>query len=67
MIRDSALDRLALGIAGEIAAGDAAQGFEHTRRAGEGVLVKVEAESTAIAEGWVVLLHAADGGRGLQP
>src|SRR5580658_3187778 len=66
MIGDGALDRLTLGITGEIAAGNAAQGFEDTRRAGEGVLVEVEAEAAAVAEGRVVLLHAANGGGGLR-
>src|SRR5580658_8286571 len=66
MIGDGALDRLTLGITGEIAAGNAAQGFEDTRRAGEGVLVEVEAEAATVAEGRVVLLHAANGGGGLR-
>ena len=64
--RDAGFDGLALGIASEIAAGDAAEGFEHARRAGEGVLVEVEAEAAAVAERRVVLLDATDDRGGLR-
>ena len=43
------LDRLALRVAGEISAGDVAEGLKDTRRASEGVLVEVEAQSVAAA------------------
>jgi hypothetical protein len=58
---DTRFDGLAFRIAGEVAPGYAAERFDDARRAGECVLVEVEAKTAAIAEGWVVLLHATDG------
>jgi hypothetical protein len=57
-------DRLALGIAGESAGGDLCEGFADFGRAGEGVLVEVETEGVAAAEGRVILLHGLDAGAG---
>jgi hypothetical protein len=43
MFRDPALDWFPLGVACEIAAGDAAESLEHARRAGKGVFVEIKA------------------------
>ncbi len=50
-------DGFALGIAGEGAGRDFAEDFSHARRAGQGVLVEVEAEGVAAAKGRMVLHH----------
>ena len=57
---DDGFDGFALGIAGEVACGDAAQHFAHLGRAGKRVLVEVEAEGVAAAERRVILLHRPD-------
>ena len=54
---DDGLDRLALGIARETARGDAAEHLAHFGRAGDGVLVEVQAQRVAVAERRVILLH----------
>ena len=54
---DDGFDRLALGIAREIAGGDAAKHFAHLGRTGERVLVEVQAQRVAAAERRVILLH----------
>jgi hypothetical protein len=63
---EAGLDGFAFGIAGEVAARDSAKTFKDARRAGKGVLVKVEPEAGAVAERRVILLHAADGRGGLR-
>jgi hypothetical protein len=59
---DTRFDGFALGIAGQISARYFPKSFKNAGRAGESVLVEIEAEAAAIAEGRVVLLHATDGG-----
>ena len=59
---DDGLDRLALGIASEAAGGDCAEHFAHFGRAGERVLVEVEAQRVAAAERRVILLHGLHAG-----
>src|ERR1700691_948438 len=67
MLRDRALYWFALWIAGQVAARDAAQSLENARGAGESILVEVETQAAAVAEGRVVVLHAANRGGGLRP
>ena len=59
---DDGLHRLALGIARERAGGDAAQHLAHLGRAGQRVLVEVEAQRIAAAERRVILLHGPHAG-----
>jgi hypothetical protein len=59
---DDGLDRLTLGIAREMAGGDLPEGFADFGRAGERVLVEVEAQGVAAAERRVILLHGLDAG-----
>ena len=58
MSGNDGLDRLTLRIAREAAGGDFAQHLTHLGRAGQRVLVEVQAERVAAAERRVIFLHA---------